>query len=151
MKRNFWQRFVYLLQIVCYLKAIDCASSRQIFLNNYDPNGNVQQQPQQPQQQPSFNNYAINDLNRVDSPQQLQMPSSAYVTNQQQQFSSIVATSSYMPVFSYIGCYNDRRELRDINEKDFSYLTKINKTMPTVELCVSLCAQDGYKIAGIQA
>ena len=55
------------------------------------------------------------------------------------------------PTFSYVGCYNDRRESRDISEKDFSYITKYNKSIPTVELCVQLCANDYYTIAGIQA
>lgn len=59
--------------------------------------------------------------------------------------------SAFRPVFSYVGCFNDRRESRDISEKDFSYITKFNKSIPTVELCVQLCAQDGYTIAGIQA
>ena len=55
------------------------------------------------------------------------------------------------PVFTYLGCYNDRKDVRDIYEKDFSYVTKFNKTIPTVELCISLCAEHGYKIVGIQA
>lgn len=55
------------------------------------------------------------------------------------------------PVFSYLGCFNDRKDDRDINERDFSYITKFNKTLPTVELCVSLCAENGFKIVGIQA
>jgi hypothetical protein len=55
------------------------------------------------------------------------------------------------PVFSYVGCYNDRRESRDINEKDFSFITKYNKSIPTVELCVQLCANDFFTIAGVQA
>lgn len=62
-----------------------------------------------------------------------------------------VASGGQQPLFSYLGCFNDRKEDRDINEKDFSYVTKFNKTIPTVELCVSLCAEHGYKIVGIQA
>ena len=58
---------------------------------------------------------------------------------------------NFKPVFSYIGCYNDRRDSRDIGEKDFSYITKFNKTLPTVELCVHLCAKEGLNVAGIQA
>ena len=58
---------------------------------------------------------------------------------------------NFKPVFSYVGCYNDRRDSRDIGEKDFSYITKFNKSMPTVELCVQLCAKEGYTVAGIQA
>jgi hypothetical protein len=55
------------------------------------------------------------------------------------------------PSFIYLGCYNDRKASRDINEKDFSYVTKFNKTLPTVELCVGLCAAHGFKIAAVQA
>ena len=55
------------------------------------------------------------------------------------------------PIFSYVGCFNDRRELRDVGDKDYTFITKFNKSIPTVELCVLLCAQDGYSIAGIQA
>lgn len=55
------------------------------------------------------------------------------------------------PMFSYIGCFADKRELRDIGDKDFTFITKYNKTMPTVELCVYLCSQDGYNFAGVQA
>lgn len=55
------------------------------------------------------------------------------------------------PIFSYVGCFADRRESRDINEKEYTFITKFNKTMPTVELCVNLCAQDGYSVAGVQA
>lgn len=55
------------------------------------------------------------------------------------------------PIFSYVGCFNDRRELRDVGDKDYTFITKFNKSLPTVELCVLLCAQDGYSIAGIQA
>ncbi|CAF0728575.1 unnamed protein product [Brachionus calyciflorus] len=55
------------------------------------------------------------------------------------------------PIFSYVGCFADRREARDIYEKEYTYITKFNKTLPTVELCVNLCAQDGYTVAGIQA
>lgn len=55
------------------------------------------------------------------------------------------------PIFSYVGCFADRRESRDIYEKEYTYITKFNKTMPTVELCVNLCAQDGYSVAGVQA
>ena len=55
------------------------------------------------------------------------------------------------PVFTYVGCFNDRRELRDVGDKDYTFITKFNKSLPTVELCVLLCAQDGYSIAGIQA
>ena len=58
---------------------------------------------------------------------------------------------NYEPIFSYVGCFNDRREARDIGEKDFSFITKYNKTIPTVEMCVQLCAKDYYQIAGIQA
>ena len=58
---------------------------------------------------------------------------------------------NFKPVFSYVGCYNDRRDSRDIGEKDFSFITKFNKTIPTVELCVHLCAKEGLNIAGIQA
>lgn len=65
-----------------------------------------------------------------------------------------VNTGSYYlnkPIFSYVGCFNDRRELRDVGDKDYTFITKFNKSIPTVELCVLLCAQDGYSIAGIQA
>ena len=55
------------------------------------------------------------------------------------------------PAFTYLGCFNDRRELRDIADKDFTVVTKYNKTMPTVELCVNLCAANGFKIAAVQA
>ena len=58
---------------------------------------------------------------------------------------------NFKPVFSYVGCYNDRRDSRDIGETDFSYITKFNKSIPTVELCVHLCAKEGYTVAGIQA
>jgi len=58
---------------------------------------------------------------------------------------------NFKPMFSYVGCYNDRRDSRDIGEKDFSYITKFNKTIPTVELCVQLCAKEGLNVAGIQA
>ena len=58
---------------------------------------------------------------------------------------------NYEPIFSYVGCFNDRREARDIGEKDFSFITKYNKSVPTVEMCVQLCAKDYYQIAGIQA
>lgn len=55
------------------------------------------------------------------------------------------------PKFSYLGCFNDKRELRDIADKDFSFVTKYNKTIPTVELCVNLCAVNGFKVAAVQA
>lgn len=66
---------------------------------------------------------------------------------------SVVGGGLYMnkPMFSYVGCFNDRRELRDVGDKDYTFITKFNKSIPTVELCVLLCAQDGYSIAGIQA
>jgi hypothetical protein len=54
-------------------------------------------------------------------------------------------------LFSYVGCFNDRREFRDINQKDYSVITKFNKTIATVELCVHLCGKDGYRYAGVQA
>jgi hypothetical protein len=55
------------------------------------------------------------------------------------------------PIFSYLGCFSDKRELRDLGDKDFTFVTKYNKSMPTVELCVYLCSQDGYNFAGVQA
>ena len=55
------------------------------------------------------------------------------------------------PIFSYVGCFADRREARDIFDKEYTYITKFNKTLPTVELCVNLCAQDGFSVAGVQA
>ena len=60
-------------------------------------------------------------------------------------------TFNFKPVFSYVGCFNDRRDSRDIGEKDFSYVTKFNKSIQTVELCVQLCAKEGLNVAGIQA
>jgi hypothetical protein len=53
--------------------------------------------------------------------------------------------------FTYLGCFNDKKEERDVNERDFSYITKFNKTVPTVELCVSWCASHNFRIAAIQA
>ena len=54
-------------------------------------------------------------------------------------------------IFNYIGCYRDKRESRDINERDFSYITKFNKSIPTVEICVQLCSKEAFKFAGVQA
>ena len=88
-----------------------------------------------------FYNYQAN-LAAKQQPSSTQLAVTMALTN------NIIPPS---PVFSYVGCYNDRRESRDINDKDFSYLTKLNKTLPTVEFCVQLCAQDGYKIAAVQA
>lgn len=62
-----------------------------------------------------------------------------------------VNSISSRPTFTYVGCYNDRRDFRDIDGKDYSFITKFNKSMPTVELCVSLCAQEGYSVAGVQS
>jgi hypothetical protein len=56
-----------------------------------------------------------------------------------------------IPSFNYIGCFSDKRELRDLGDKDFTFITKYNKSMPTVELCVLLCSQDGFSFAGVQA
>jgi hypothetical protein len=53
--------------------------------------------------------------------------------------------------FTYLGCFNDKKEERDVNERDFSYITKFNKTVPTVELCVSWCSSHNFRIAAIQA
>ena len=66
-------------------------------------------------------------------------------------YSSYRVSASHKPIFSYIGCFADKREMRDIGEKDFTFLTKYNKSMPTVELCVLLCSQDGFRFAGVQA
>lgn len=62
-----------------------------------------------------------------------------------------IQTPFNKPIFSYVGCFADKRESRDIHEKEYTFITKFNKTMPTVELCVNLCAQDGFSVAGIQA
>lgn len=63
----------------------------------------------------------------------------------------LITQNSKIPSFKYTGCYNDKREERDISEKDFSFITKYNKSLPTVELCVSLCHSHGFKVAGVQA
>ncbi len=56
-----------------------------------------------------------------------------------------------LPRFKYLGCFNDKREQRDIDEKDFSLITKYNKSIPTVVLCTSMCYKNGFKYAGVQA
>jgi hypothetical protein len=56
-----------------------------------------------------------------------------------------------LPSFKYLGCFNDKREQRDIIDKDFSFITKYNKSIPTVELCTSMCFKNGFKYAGVQA
>jgi hypothetical protein len=101
--------------------------------------------------QPGQNSYITSPY--VNNNQFNEKPSLGYTSQQQQypQQQQPQHTVSYHPIFSYVGCYNDRRENRDIGEKDFSYITRFNKSIPTVELCIILCAQEGYKFAGIQA
>ena len=53
--------------------------------------------------------------------------------------------------FEYLGCFNDKRESRDLNEADYSSITKHNKSMSTVEFCILLCSKSKFKYAGVQA
>lgn len=65
--------------------------------------------------------------------------------------SNKIGSIQTIPEFEYLGCFADKREHRDIAEKDFSFITKYNKSKPTVELCAGLCASEGFKIAAVQA
>lgn len=74
-----------------------------------------------------------------------------YTGHQLPQQQAVARVGLLKPTFTYLGCFNDKRELRDIADKDFSFVTKYNKTMATVELCVNLCAVNGFKVAAVQA
>jgi hypothetical protein len=53
--------------------------------------------------------------------------------------------------FTYLGCYNDRKDLRDVYEKDYTRVTKLNNSYAIVEICVRLCSMASYKYAAIQS
>jgi hypothetical protein len=52
--------------------------------------------------------------------------------------------------FSYVGCYNDLIEQRDVYEMDNSEKIKNSNRVDIVEHCVSLCATNGYRVAALQ-
>ena len=53
--------------------------------------------------------------------------------------------------FTYLGCYKDRKDLRDVYEKDYTRVTKLNNSYAIVEICVRLCAMANYKYAAVQS
>lgn len=68
--------------------------------------------------------------------------------------SIICIQAQYLPKsvsFTYLGCYNDRKEARDVYEKDYTRITKLNNSVAIVEICVRLCVMANYKYAAIQS
>ena len=62
----------------------------------------------------------------------------------------ILSTNAHKPV-SYIGCYTDRIEDRDIYDKDYTNEIRKLATLNIVESCIELCSNDGYFYAAIQS
>lgn len=58
--------------------------------------------------------------------------------------------NAFNHTFSYIGCYNDLIEQRDVYEIDYSEEIKNSNRLDIVEFCVSLCGKDGYRVAALQ-
>ena len=64
---------------------------------------------------------------------------------------SYTVAQQYPHNFTYLGCYKDRKDLRDVYEKDYTRVTKLNNSYAIVEICVRLCAMANYKYAAIQS
>jgi len=64
--------------------------------------------------------------------------------------SFLVAIKAQRPI-SYIGCYSDRIEARDIYERDYTRTVRKLGTTSIAEACIDLCAKDGYYYAAVQS
>ena len=62
-----------------------------------------------------------------------------------------LTAAQYARNYTYLGCYNDRKDMRDVYDKDYTRVTKLNNSYAIVEICVRLCAMANYKYAAIQS
>lgn len=66
-------------------------------------------------------------------------------------FTSILLTIKAQRPISYIGCYTDRIDARDIYERDYTRTVRNLGSTNIAETCIDLCAKDGYYYAAIQS